>query len=58
MWWQSVRSLAALMVVGTYCYGFVDKIVSAEAFTGTVGAIVTFYFLKNRTESNGGVGKS
>ena len=54
MWWQSVRSLAALMVVGTYCYGFVDKIVSAEAFTGTVGAIVTFYFLKNRAESNGG----
>ena len=48
MWWQSVRSLVALMVVGTYCYGFAIKIIGAEAFTGTVAAIVTFYFLKQR----------
>ncbi len=48
MWWTSVRSLVSLMIVGTYCYGFTVKIIGAEAFAGTVGAIVTFYFLKDR----------
>ncbi len=38
------RSLATLAIVGTFCWGFFDGIVSPEVFVPVVSIVVTFYF--------------
>ncbi len=50
MWWQSVRSIIAFLVVVTYCFGFAFGMVEGGRFTEVVIVIIAFYFYKNRPE--------
>jgi len=47
-WLGSVRSIITLLIVFSWCFAFACGHVSVEAFSSTVGAIITFYFLKQR----------
>ena len=54
-WLGSIRSIITLLVVSAWCIGFACGNVSVEAFSATVGAVITFYFVgKKREEQNGG----
>ena len=54
-WLSSIRSIITFLVVFAWCFAFACGHVSVEAFGMTVGSIITFYFMKKRTEENGGV---
>ena len=49
-WLNSIRSVATLLVVFSWCFAFACGNVSTEAFSMTVGAIITFYFVGKKRE--------
>jgi hypothetical protein len=51
-WLNSIRSVITFFIIWTWCWGFVGGSVSSEAFAGTVGAIITFYFVGKKREEN------
>ena len=57
------RSLATLVIVGTFCWGFIDGIVSPDLYVPVVSIVVTFYFAVRAVQAgvvsvNGGAGGS
>lgn len=51
------RPVVTLLMVGCLCYGFVAKLVGAEAFLSIVGVVITFWF-SQRQSAKDNVGKS
>jgi len=49
-WIGSIRSIITLLIVFAWCFAFACGYVSVEAFSGTVGAIITFYFVAKKRE--------
>ena len=49
----AVRPLVTVMLTACFCYGFVTDKVSAEAFIGVVGVVVTFWFNQRQQDKNG-----
>jgi hypothetical protein len=54
MWWQSVRSIVAFLIVATFCIMAGCGKVEGKDFMAVVMLVITFYFLKDRTTNGGG----
>lgn len=54
-WLESVRSILAVMLGYSFCYGFLIKLIEPKDFLLIVSMAFNFYFLvKKRVEENGG----
>lgn len=47
------RPIVTLLLVACLCYGFVVKLVGAEAFLSIVGVVVTFWFSQRQATKDG-----
>lgn len=50
----AVRPIVTLLLTGSVCYGFLTGTVSAEAFLGLVGVVITFWFNQRQQTKDGG----
>ncbi len=48
----SARFIVTIMVTIIFCYLSARSKISAEAFMGVFGSIITYYFLRKRKEDN------
>ena len=46
--WYSIRSVLAIMIVATVCYGFLTGKVAGEVIVGLAGTVVALYFTRDR----------
>lgn len=52
-WFRSVRSLATIILIGTYCYLAGKGVIKPENFQSIIMAVIVFYFAaKNRGGGN------
>lgn len=49
----AVRPIVTLMLTGALVYGFITKLVGAEAFLSVVGMVITFWFSQRQTSKDG-----